>query len=90
MRGVWPMNQDPRGKANGQMPSISSLFEVIAKATDSVPNSCASFRVIVMLDPSRNRRGFVTNIFTRQCHRSKTELRTEIIHLAWTNAAIAS
>ena len=35
-----------------------------------------------MLDPSRNRRGFVTNIFTRQGHRSKTELRTEIIHLA--------
>ena len=72
------------------MTSISLAFEIIAKSTNTVPYSCVTFGAIIMPDPSRNCRGFDANIFTRQCHLSKTKLRTEIIHLAWTNAAIAS
>jgi hypothetical protein len=72
------------------MTSISWAFEIIAKSTNTVSYSCVTFGVIIMLDPSRNCRGFGANLFTRQCHLSKTKFRTEIIHLAWINAAIAN
>jgi hypothetical protein len=65
------------------MTSISWAFEIIEKFTDTVSYSCVTFGVVIMPDPSRNCRGFGANIFTRQCHLSKTELRTKIIHLAW-------
>ncbi len=79
-------------KFGGRRPltSISWAFEIIEKFTDTVSYSCVTFGVVIMSDPSRNCRGFGANIFTRQYHLSKTELRTKIIHLAWINAAIAN
>ena len=68
------------------MTSISWAFEIIEKFTDTIPCSCVTFGVIITLDPSRNGRGFGANLFTRQCHLSKTKLRTKIIHFAWINA----
>ena len=68
------------------MTSISWAFEIIEKFTDTIPYSCVTFGVIITLDPSRNGRGFGANLFTRQCHLSKTKLRTKIIHFAWINA----
>ena len=64
------------------MTSISWAFEIIEKFTDTIPYSCVTFGVIITLDPSRNGRGFGANLFTRQCHLSKTKLRTKVIHFA--------
>ena len=72
------------------MTSISWAFEIIEKFIDTVSYLCVTFGVVIMPDPSRNSRGFDANLFTRQCHLSKTKLRTEIIHLVWINAAIAN
>jgi hypothetical protein len=72
------------------MTSISWAFEIIEKITDMIPYSCVTFGVIITPDPSRNGRGFGASLFTRQCHLSKTKLRTKIIHLARINAAIAN
>ena len=72
------------------MTSISWAFEIIEKITDTVSYLGVTFGVIITPDPSRNGRGFGANLFTRQCHVSKTKLRTKIIDLAWIDAAIAN
>jgi hypothetical protein len=84
------LNASGPGPTAARYDSISRAFEIIAKSADAGRYSCVTFGVVIMFDPSRNGRGFVANFFTRQCHISKTKLRTEIIHLAWIDDAIAN
>ena len=47
------------------------------------------FWIIIALDALRNSLGFVSNGFPRRLHFSKIAFRSEIVHFAWINLAIA-
>jgi hypothetical protein len=71
------------------MTSISWAFEIIEKFPDTGAHSGVCFGITIAFNALRNSLGFISNGFPRRLHFSKIEFRSEIIHFAWINLAIA-